>query len=403
MTDNLEECESGEDFRNEKRGGERMKKKNGKMKWLALALSVVLLSTLGLAGCGGGDPAPADEPEEAAVERTGEESLGELMDAPLQPRLASEEIEGDFMTVWAEYYADHMREVTDGMYDLTVYPFGTLGDTRDINELAQLGVVEYVFSDYAWISAFVPEAQVLTLHYLWPPEHMPETLDWVVRNGDFMDVLEEAFRRNGLVPLGVLYEGWQTISSNNPIETVDDMQGFKVRVMGSAMLVENYLAYGADPTPLAYGEIYGGLQTNLIDGQINPIFAIRSMNFYEVQNYLTDIFAEPFTGIPTVNMQYFDSLPPEVQEEMRNYWTDAILPSAEWIDARHEEDLAYMLEARPEMEYHQVTGDDLEGFKEASLPVYDKFLEIGGPQAEEILETLLNDIENAKEALGIED
>ncbi|WP_093370829.1 TRAP transporter substrate-binding protein DctP [Tindallia magadiensis] len=380
-----------------------MKKKNGKMKWLALALSVVLLSTLGLAGCGGGDPAPADEPEEAAVERTGEESLGELMDAPLQPRLASEEIEGDFMTVWAEYYADHMREVTDGMYDLTVYPFGTLGDTRDINELAQLGVVEYVFSDYAWISAFVPEAQVLTLHYLWPPEHMPETLDWVVRNGDFMDVLEEAFRRNGLVPLGVLYEGWQTISSNNPIETVDDMQGFKVRVMGSAMLVENYLAYGADPTPLAYGEIYGGLQTNLIDGQINPIFAIRSMNFYEVQNYLTDIFAEPFTGIPTVNMQYFDSLPPEVQEEMRNYWTDAILPSAEWIDARHEEDLAYMLEARPEMEYHQVTGDDLEGFKEASLPVYDKFLEIGGPQAEEILETLLNDIENAKEALGIED
>ncbi|WP_093312311.1 TRAP transporter substrate-binding protein DctP [Tindallia californiensis] len=380
-----------------------MKKKYGKTKWLALALSVVLLSTLGLAGCGGGDPAPAEEPEEAAVERTGEESLGELMDAPLQPRLASEEIEGDFMTVWAEYYADHMREVTDGMYDLTVYPFGTLGDTRDINELAQLGVVEYVFSDYAWISAFVPEAQVLTLHYLWPPEHMPETLDWVIRNGDFMDVLEEAFRRNGLVPLGVLYEGWQTISSNNPIETVDDMQGFKVRVMGSAMLVENYLAYGADPTPLAYGEIYGGLQTNLIDGQINPIFAIRSMNFYEVQNYLTDIFAEPFTGIPTVNMQYFDSLPPEVQEEMRNYWTDAILPSAEWIDARHEEDLAYMLEARPEMEYHQITGDDLDAFKEASRPVYDKFLEIGGPQAEEILETLLNDIENAKEALGIED
>ncbi len=380
-----------------------MKKTDGKMKLLALLLSLVLLSTLGLAGCGGAGPAPADDPEEAPAERTGEETLGELLDSPLQPRFASEEIEGDFMTVWAERYADHMREVTDGMYDITVYPFGTLGDTRDINELAQLGVVEYVFTDFAWISAFVPEAQVLALHYLWPPEHMPETLDWVVRNGDFMDVLEEAFRRNGLVPLSVLYEGWQTISSNRPIRTVDDMQGFKVRVMGSALLVEDYLAYGAAPTPMAYGEIYGGLQTNLIDGQVNPIFAIRSMNFYEVQDYLTDIFAEPFTGIPTVNMQFFDSLPPEVQEEMRTWWVEAILPSAEWIDERHEEDLAYMLEARPEMEYHEVTGEELEEFKEAALPVYDKFLEIGGPQAEEILETLLNDIENAKEALGIQD
>ncbi len=76
------------------------------------------------------------------------------------------------------------------------------------------------------------------------------------------------------------------------------MEGFKVRVMGSALLVEDYLAYGAAPTPMAYGEIYGGLQTNLIDGQVNPIFAIRSMNFYEVQDYLTDIFARTLYRYP---------------------------------------------------------------------------------------------------------
>ncbi len=386
-----------------------MKKSNRNVKLLVLMLSMLLIGMLIFVGCGNGDEESVVEAEPENGDENGDENgeaegnLGDLLPAPIEARFASEEIEGDFMTVWGENYADHMREVTDGKYDVDVYPYGTLGDTRDINELAQLGVVEYVFSDFAWISSFVPEAQVLALHYLWPPDHMPETLDWVVRNGDFMDVLEEAFRRNGLVPLSVLYEGWQTISSNRPIESVDDMDGFKVRVMGSALLVEDYRAYGAAPTPMAYGEIYGALQTNLIDGQVNPIFAIRSMNFYEVQDYLTDIFAEPFTGIPTVNMQFFDSLPEEIQQEMRNFWIDSILPSAEWIDARHEEDLEAMLDERPDIVYHEITGDELEEFKELAMPVYDEFLEIGGPQAEEILETLLNDIENAKEALGIED
>ncbi len=388
-----------------------MKKSNRNMKLLVVLLSLLLMGMLVFVGCGGdnGDD-PDAGPDDVDVDleddndndEEREETLGDLLPQPIQSRLASEEIEGDFMTVWAEHYADHMREVTDGKYELDVYPYGTLGDTRDINELAQLGVVEYVFSDFAWISAFVPEAQVLTLHYLWPPDHMPETLDWVVRNGEFMEVLEEAFRRNGLVPLGLLYEGWQTITSNRPIRSVDDMSNFKVRIMGSALLTQNYLAYGADPTPMAYGEIYGGLQTNLIDGQINPIFAIRSMNFYEVQDYFTDIFAEPFTGIPTVNMQYFDSLPEEIQQEMRDFWTEAILPSAEWINERHETDLQAMLDERPEIEYHEITGEELEEFKEMSQPVYDRFLEIGGPQAEEVLETLLNDIENAKAALGID-
>jgi len=121
-----------------------------------------------------------------------------------------------------------------------------------------------------------------------------------------------------------------------------------------------------------------------------------------VQDYLTDIYAEPFTGIPTVNMQFFDSLPPEMQQEMRNWWIDAIIPAAEWIEARHEEDLAAMMAVRPEIVYHEIRGAEQEAFRELAMPVYDKFLEIGGPQAEEILEALLNDIENAKAALGID-
>ena len=216
-----------------------------------------------------------------------------------------------------------------------------------------------------------------------------------------MGELEEAFRRNGLVPLSVMYEGWQWITSNKPVHTLDQINGFKVRVMGSALLVEDYRAFGAVPTPMSYGEVYSGLQMGLIDGQVNPLFAIRSMNFFEVQDYFTQIFAEPFLGIPTVNMQFFDSLPEETQQKMREWWIDAIIPSAEWIDERHIEDLKAMTTQRPNITVKELNAEEIKPFKEKAETVYPKFLELGGPGAAKILEVLLSDIEKAKAALGV--
>ena len=81
----------------------------------------------------------------------------------IKAKLASEEIEGDFMTVWARNFSDHMKKWSGGKIEIEVYPYGTLGATGDINELAQMGVVQFVFSDHAWISSFVPQAQALAL------------------------------------------------------------------------------------------------------------------------------------------------------------------------------------------------------------------------------------------------
>ena len=375
-----------------------MRRLNGSRGYLLVLVVVVLSFALVLAGCG--DNNATDNNNEN--NNNNNEATGQVLDRKIEQKFASEEIEGDFMTVWAEKYAEEMYEWSDGMFDVTVYPYGSLGDTRDINELAQLGIVEYVFSDFAWISAFVPEAQVLSLHYIWPEERLPEVIDWVVRNGDSMDILEESFRRNGLVPLSIMYEGWQWITSDEPIRSMSDMQGFDVRIMGSALLNENYRAYGASPTAMSYGEVYGSLQQGMIDGQINPMFAIRSMNFYDVQDSFTQIYAEPFLGIPTVNMQFFDSLPEEVQLKMREVWIDSIIPSGEWIDDLFERDLDFILEERPEIEVIEITGDDLQEFKDTAATIYPNFVDIGGPQAQEVLDALQKDIADAKAALGIQ-
>lgn len=207
-------------------------------------------------------------------------------------KFASEEIEGDFMTVWGNRFADHMREQTEGKLDITVYPYGSLGATRDINELAQLGVVKFVFSDYAWISSFVPEAQVLALHYVWPRENTAEVLEWGINNG----------------------------------------------------------------APMSYGEVYSSLQTGVIDAQVNPLFADYSLKFYEATDYFTQIWAKPFLSIPAVNRKFFDSRPPEEQQAMKDYFRSHIIALAGWIDARNTSDRKKNRGGAPGYHLHRMDG-----------------------------------------------
>ena len=318
---------------------------------------------------------------------------------PIKAKLASEEIEGDYMTVWARKFADHMKEWSGGKIEIDVYPYGTLGENGDINELCQLGVVQFVFSDYAWISSFVPQAQVLTLNYLFPTEKISETISYVVKEGSFMPLLEDKFRANGLVPLSVMFEGWQWVGSKEPVTSMADFKGLKVRLMPSKLLVEGYRAYGAAPTPMNYGEIYSGLQMGLIDAQVQPLFAHYSMKFFEVENYLTALGNEPFLGIPTVNKDFYDKLTPEAREEMKNFWVNAIIPAGEWITQKNADDLKKMQEARPALKVTTLDKDVTKEFKTAAKTVYPIYVENGGEGAQEVLDALLKDIENAKTAV----
>jgi TRAP-type C4-dicarboxylate transport system substrate-binding protein len=319
----------------------------------------------------------------------------------IKAKLASEEIEGDFMTVWARNFSEHMKKWSDGKIDITVYPYGTLGATGDINELAQMGVVQFVFSDYAWISSFVPQAQVLALNYLFPTEKIPEILDWMVRKGEFMPLLEKAFRKNDLVPLSIMFEGWQWMSSKKEVKSLDDVKGLKLRLMSSKLLVEDYKAYGAAPTPMSYGEVYSGLQMGLIDAQVNPLFAIYSMKFYEVQDYCTQLKSEPFLGIPTVNQDFFDGLTKEAQQEMRKFWIDAIIPAGKWITERNASDGEKMKKAKPSLKFNVLDDATIATFKAKAETVYPQYTKIGGEGSQAILDALLKDIENAKKELGV--
>jgi TRAP-type C4-dicarboxylate transport system substrate-binding protein len=99
----------------------------------------------------------------------------------IRAKLASEEIDGDFMTVWAGKFSEHMKQWSGGKIRIDVYPYGTLGNTGDINELAQMGIVQFVFFRHAWIMHLFLKRSLWRWNYIFPPEKVPEILEWMVK------------------------------------------------------------------------------------------------------------------------------------------------------------------------------------------------------------------------------
>jgi tripartite ATP-independent transporter DctP family solute receptor len=346
---------------------------------LVLAFLAVFLPLAAFAG-GGGEKGPAES---------------------YSWKFASAEIEGDFMTVFAKKFADEMKSWSGGKIEISVFPFGTLGQERDIHEQAQTNTVQFVFSDFGWISGFVPQAQVFALAYIWPREKYREVFEEVTKNGEAVKLLESKFREKNLQPLGYLTEGWQVWTSNKPIRTPADFRGFKMRTMSSKILVENFKAFGAAPTPMDFGEVYSGLQTTVIDGQTNPLWVGYSMKFYEVQDYFILAYDNLFIGMPCMNKDVYDSLPKATQEKMKQIWYNFADEGFAWVQQKDEEYKKTMLAERSHMKFEELNAQEVAVFADRAKSVYPLYEQLGGPGAKEILNALLDDIAKAKAKLGV--
>lgn len=314
-------------------------------------------------------------------------------------KMISAEVEGDPMTVFAHRFAEMVEERSEGRIKIEVYPYGTLGGERDIVELVQMGEIEVGSVDYGWVGGFVPQAQVLALQYLWPMENTAAVVHEVCQNGQAVKLLEEGFRQRGFQLLGAWSSGWMRVTSTVPIHTPEDIVGLKHRVMANPILVSAYNNYGFNAQSLDYGEIYGALQTGLIDSQVQPMYAHLSMGFYEVQDYITNMWNELFMVVPVVSRDVFDSIPEDLQQILIDSCLDLIEPMTEWSFQNNKEIGDKIKEAKPSITLYEMTGEEMMPFKEMAWqeggPV-QAYLKMAGAGGQEILDALLADIEAAQ-------
>ena len=316
-------------------------------------------------------------------------------------KFALEEIEGSVQDMYAQEFKRIVEEASGGDIEVTIYPYGQLGTSADLTELAQSGVVQLSFASPGHLGTLIPEVQVFSLHYLLS-QNNDVNKAFLGGSPTIYEGLAEDFAGHGLRLITMFPEGEMVWTTNREIRTPEDFDNFKMRTMVSPMLLAAYEALGASPTPMPYGEVYGGLQLGMIDGQVNPIFAIQEMKFYEVVDYMIFAGQQQFTTTVVAGLDWFDGL----SEEHQALITDSQAELLDYIyatqEAMNDERMAMIVEDRPELTVIHLTPEERQVFREASEGAREEFIDMVGPSGEEILNAVVGEIEALEAEHGAE-
>jgi tripartite ATP-independent transporter DctP family solute receptor len=161
-----------------------------------------------------------------------------------------------------ELFAELVSEGTNGRVRVQIYPNNQLGNQRDVVEGLQMGSIELA-NIASVMASFVPEVNLFELPFLFDgPQHFDAVLDSSVGQA-----LAPDFQRRGLHLLGYFDAGERHImTTERPIQRLEDLDGLKIRTMENRLHLATFEAFGANPLPMAYGELYTALEQGVIDG-----------------------------------------------------------------------------------------------------------------------------------------
>ncbi|MCD8350214.1 MAG: TRAP transporter substrate-binding protein [Planctomycetaceae bacterium] len=186
------------------------------------------------------------------------------------------------MTQGALEYARLVKEKSDGRIEITVYDSGQLGAENSMMQALQMGAVDFCRSNVMNMEDFGVESfSVFGLPYIFRDVHH---LGAVLRSdiGDrFLQDIEAA--GTSMVGIGYMEEGPRNMFfSRKEVRRLEDLRGLKIRVPETQIMIDTMTALGANPTPLAYSELYTSIQTGVVDGAENGITGYVTNSFFEV-------------------------------------------------------------------------------------------------------------------------
>lgn len=176
-------------------------------------------------------------------------------------------------------FAEEVNTLTEGRVAVEIYPNESLGKEIDLINGMQLGTADMTITGES-LQNWAPTAALLALPYAYQSlEHMDEVASGEIGQQIEAEIIEKADIR----PLTYFARGPRNLSANREITTPADLNGFKLRVPNVPLFVAAWQALGANPTPMAFSEVFTSLQNGTIEGQENPLALFKSGGFYEVQ------------------------------------------------------------------------------------------------------------------------
>ncbi|WP_209125149.1 TRAP transporter substrate-binding protein [Alkalihalobacillus sp. BA299] len=292
--------------------------------------------------------------------------------------------EGHSLHKTFEAFKEYVETESNEQITVDIFPNGQMGSDRELIEGVQVGTVTMAGPSTAPVTAFVPELSIFDLPFLFESrEQAYEVLDSELGT-ELLNSIDQADFKG----LGWWESGFRNLTnSQKPVETPEDLKGLKIRTMENEMHVAAWKQMGANPTPMAWGEVFVSLQQGALDGQENPLGIIHSQKVYEVQDYLT-VTGHIYSPIAVLmNQDFYNSLPDDLKVIVDEGIKQATELNRQLVTEEDETKLKELKEVG--MEVTELTSEQKSAFKEAALPIYDQYKEKIGPElVESILEAV---------------
>ena len=277
-----------------------------------------------------------------------------------------------------ERFAELLEEKAPGEFDVSIFPSAQLGSERVMQEALTLGTLEGTVTGV--LAIYEPKMALLELPFLFRDrDHI-----LAAHESEAVAELVSSLPPMGLRLIGFLENGFRHITSNaGPIETPEDVAGMTIRTPENMAQIETFRALGANPTPMAFSELYAALRQGVVDGQENPLQNIYDANFYEVQEHLSltgHIYNSAYLVVSESWWQGLDDGQRRIVQEAAD---EATLWQFEHIAALDDELLERLVEAGM-----TVTEPDRDAFREATAPAYEAFYGQFGDDARAFVEAM---------------
>ncbi|MBT2785358.1 MULTISPECIES: TRAP transporter substrate-binding protein [unclassified Halomonas] len=273
----------------------------------------------------------------------------------------------------SKYFGEILEQRTDGRIKVNVFPNSQLGDDVQMLEMLQTGTLDMTYPSSSATTGYVEELAAFDLPFLLPSREAAVA----VMQSDVAQGMLDAFEGTGLKALAFSENGYRQLSNSaRPVASPDDVagldvRGLSVRTMENPVHLAIWEALGANPTPMAFGELFSAMEQGVVDGQENPWSTILTSNFNEVQDYGTETRHVYTPFIMMLSERTWDRMAPEyqalVQEAARQSAEYEIQLSAEYDDWSRDQ------LAERGMDITRLDEEQLAAFQDAVQPVYEEW------------------------------
>jgi TRAP-type transport system periplasmic protein len=285
-------------------------------------------------------------------------------------RIAHTEGIGTPITNAFEAWAETLNERSDGRIDAQHFPAAQLGGLAEALEGSRIGTIQATTAGPDSEEAIAPEIAALggAPGFIYKDE---AHVDAVLQGELGRRASQIAREKTGVEFVAYGETGFRHILSKQPVQSLADLEGLKIRVPQLRIWVDFWALLGAAPTPLPYNEQYSALSTGIIDAIDSDVFSIEGFRFYEQARHLTLTGHWFLPKAVRVNAAWLDSLPEELQDLVRAS-AEEVFAEQRRVNRALADETLEGLKAHG-VEVHELPEDELARMEERTAPLFDEF------------------------------